>query len=174
MRKMRVSRSMVFSIALVAVAIVGVGNFGGSGLGGSGLGAFGFGAFGFGAMPAQAAGSLIFFQSPSGNAHCAIDTEDGSTHFASCELASFTGKPPARPSDCDLDWVPGASVSSSGRVSVFGCQGDTMRSPDNPKLAYGKSIKRGEFTCTSAQIGITCKVKSGRGFLVSRAVIKKL
>ena len=132
------------------------------------------GALGLGIGSSDAADPIVTFQSPSGNAHCMIITEPGSTRSAACEIREFTGKPPARPADCDLDWVPGASVDSRGRVSLFGCQGDTMQNPNNQKLAYGKSIKSGEFTCTSAVTGITCKVKSGRGFLVSRAIIKKI
>ncbi len=123
---------------------------------------------------APAAETYVSFQSPSGNAHCTISTEPGEVSFASCELREFTGKIPKRPADCDLDWVPGASVDAKGRVSVFGCQGDTDVNPSNPKLAYGKSMKSGPYTCTSATSGITCKVKSGRGFLVSKGAIKAL
>ena len=132
------------------------------------------GALGPGSGSSHAADSIVTFQSQAGNAHCMILTEPGSRHSAACELREFTGKPPARPADCDLDWVPGASVDGRGRVSLFGCQGDTMQNPSNQKLAYGKSIKSGEFTCTSAATGITCKLKSGRGFLVSRSIIKKI
>ena len=122
--------------------------------------------------PAEAAQNFVTFQSPTGNVHCLLYTEPGETHFATCELREFSGKIPKRPADCDLDWVPGASVDARGRVSVFSCQGDTNQSPDNKKLSYGKSVKSGVFTCTSAVTGVTCKVKSGRGFLVSRSVIK--
>ena len=108
------------------------------------------------------------FQSPSGNTHCFVSSE-----FASCEVRVFNGKVPPRPVDCDLDWVPGASVNTKGRVSAFSCQGDTNVSPGSLKLAYGKSVKRGPFTCASSASGITCTLKSGRGFLASRMVIRK-
>jgi hypothetical protein len=122
-----------------------------------------------GAHAALAQGDYTSFQSPSGNMHCAV-----STTYASCEVREYSGKIPPRPIDCDLDWVPGASVNVKGQVSLFGCRGDTNVDPANPKLAYGRSIKRGVFTCTSAASGVSCKVKSGRGFLVSRAVVKRL
>ena len=138
------------------------------------IAAAGIGVFGPGATPSHAESTIVQFQSPTGNAHCMIYTDPDGDNFVQCELIEFTGKAPARPGDCDLDWVPGASVDNRGRVFLFGCQGDTIRDPSSRKLAYGKSIKGGAFTCTSAQTGITCKVKSGRGFLVSRAVIKKI
>ena len=128
---------------------------------------------GTGIRPAVAE-TYITFQSPSGNAHCSFSLADDGSGYARCELREFTGKVPPRPKDCDLDWVPQAAVDQRGRVTVFGCQGDTSVNPGSPKLAYGKSMKSGPFTCTSAVTGITCKVKSGRGFLVSKAAIKKL
>ena len=36
-------------------------------------------------------------------------------------------------------------------------------------LPYGKSLKRGGFTCSSAQDGVTCKNSSGGGFTVNRS-----
>lgn len=132
-----------------------------------------FGGLSVRADPTLAA-DTVTFQSPTGNVHCFISTTAGEPHFATCELRDYTGKVPTRPSDCDLDWVPEATVFGNGKVFVFGCQGDTNVNPSNMKLAYGKSIKAGEFTCTSAVTGMTCKVKSGRGFVVSKASIKKL
>jgi hypothetical protein len=123
---------------------------------------------------AQATDAIVAFQSPSGNAHCMIDTRPGPDRVVVCELREFTGKAPPKPGDCELDWVPGATLDGQGRVALFACQGDTIQTPDSPKLAYGKSLTHGEITCASAVTGITCNVKSGRGFLVSRAVIKRL
>lgn len=129
------------------------------------------------AMPgaiAQTAGAIVAFQSPSGNVHCMIDASAGPNPIVACELREFTGKAPPKPRNCELDWVPGATLDGTGRVTLFACQGDTIQTPDSPKLAYGKSLTRGAITCVSATTGITCTVKSGRGFLVSRAAVKRL
>ena len=106
--------------------------------------------------------------------HCVIETTSATEQVAACELLAFTGTAPRKPADCDLDWVAGASVDVRGNVALFACQGDTIQDPEAPKLDYGKSIRRGAITCSSATTGITCRTQAGRGFLVSRAVIRKL
>ena len=120
------------------------------------------------------AAELQTFQSPTGNIHCLIATEPAEAAVASCEVQAFTGSIPPRPKDCDLDWVPGASVDGKGKVHLFSCQGDTLVDPHHKILAYDTAITHGGFRCSASRTGITCKAKSGHGFLVSRAVIKKL
>lgn len=124
--------------------------------------------------PLVAAEALRTFQSPTGNIHCLISTGPQDTPIAVCEVREFTGHAPPRPADCELDWVPGASVDAKGQVRLFSCQGDTNVDPKNKPLPYGQTITHGGFTCSAAPTGVTCTTKSGRGFLVSRAVIKKL
>lgn len=123
---------------------------------------------------ALAADGPVAFQSPSGNVHCVIDTPSATEQVAACELRAFTGPAPPKPADCELDWVPGASLDGKGRVALFACQGDTIQDPRAPKLDYGKSIRSGAITCSSATAGITCRHDSGGGFLVSRALIRRL
>lgn len=126
-------------------------------------------------LPTDAtAESLETFQSPTGNIHCLISTGPQETPIAFCEVKKFNGKPPPAPADCELDWVPGASVDATGKVRLFSCQGDTNIDPEHKTLAYGDEITHGGFTCRSATTGVTCTTKGGRGFLVSREVIKKL
>lgn len=118
--------------------------------------------------------AVVAFRSPSGNIHCVIDASQPAAATVGCELRDYTGPAPAKPRDCELDWVPGASLDAKGRVAVFACQGDTLQSPDARVLAYGSTIARGGITCSSAATGMTCTVASGRGFLVSRAAIRRL
>jgi hypothetical protein len=120
------------------------------------------------------AGALETFQSPTGNIHCLISDGPQPTPIASCEVRQYAGPVPPRPADCELDWVAGASIDAKGHVRLFSCQGDTNVDHGNKTLAYGSAITHGGVTCSASPAGVVCKAKSGRGFLVSRAAIKKL
>jgi hypothetical protein len=112
-----------------------------------------------------AAAQEVFFQTPSGNIHCAIF--DGTWPVARCDLRDFTASF-ARPADCDLDWGHAFEVHADGPAQPV-CAGDTVAVPDAPVLGYGTSTTYGGITCTSAQTGLTCTNAEGRGFRLSKA-----
>ncbi|MBL8701490.1 MAG: hypothetical protein JNK67_24135 [Alphaproteobacteria bacterium] len=126
------------------------------------------------AEPTRSGHAVVAFRSPSGNVHCVIDATPGQTATAACELRDYSGPAPVKPADCELDWVAGASLDAKGAVALFACQGDTIQDPRSRSLEYGAAITLGGITCSSATTGITCKLGSGRGFLVSRALIRRL
>lgn len=113
------------------------------------------------------------FRSPSGNINCAYFPADGDSFdvaIVSCEVLRFTGKAPKPPVDCDLDWVASATVRADrSRASLWSCQGDTIAGgPGTPTLAYGASVTRGPFRCSSSTAGIRCEnTASRRGFSLS-------
>jgi hypothetical protein len=117
------------------------------------------------AGPATASAALKFFQSPSGNIDCILDGTS-----ARCDIGTKTWKPPAKPKTCPFDWGQGLGVDATKRGYVI-CAGDTAMAPPSdpyPTLAFGKSIKAGKITCTSATAGITCKNAGAHGFFISR------
>ena len=67
-----------------------------------------------------------------------------------------------------LDWhgffLP---ATKAGQVS---CSGGTLvtKTPRYTSLPYGKTWKRGPFTCASATNGVTCRSRTGHGVAVSR------
>ncbi len=149
------------------------------------------GVWGAGAIPAigqPAAGAATttrpaeapyLFRSPSGNVNCAYFPADGDIFMSAtltCEVLRYTGTVPRRPADCDLDWVASASMTATSKAaSLWSCQGDTIAGgPDTPVLAYGKSVTRGPFKCTSSTSGIRCeRTRSRIGFSVgSKAVTR--
>lgn len=49
------------------------------------------------------------------------------------------------------------------------CVTDTAMNPDHPVLPYGSTWNRSGFACTSAQNGVRCTNREGRGWEMSRA-----
>lgn len=123
-----------------------------------------------GAAPAQAAASLVHFQSPSGNINCLGGT---TPVFVSC-LVRRAAWPhaPARPARCDLDWDAHEIGLSARRVSLGACRGDVGPRcfHDCSTLAYGHSVAIGPIRCRSAANGVTCRYVRGKlaGFRIAR------
>ena len=124
--------------------------------------------------PAQAQTEIYGFQTPTKNINCTYYPFDGEPPYMECMVGTFTGKAPAKPSDCDLDWTAQAGIGKSGAASLFGCRGDTSWWPDAPVLNYGSTWKKGPFSCSIAKTGVTCKNTSKKGFFVSKSSIKRV
>lgn len=114
------------------------------------------------APSAGAADSLVGFSSPSRNIGCYMDSTQ-----VRCDIRSRQWKPPPRPSWCHLDYGQGLTLLAHGR-GRYVCAGDTAL--DHQKvLAYGTSIRRGAFRCTSLQSGMRCvNLRTRHGFKLSR------
>lgn len=101
------------------------------------------------------------FVSPSGNIGCYLD-EAG----ARCDIIRKNWEPPPAPDDCSLDWGAGVSVYKAEEAS-FTCAGDTVLGAEN-KLEYGKSLRAGDFTCSSSSTAMRCEnTESGHGFTLA-------
>jgi hypothetical protein len=118
---------------------------------------------------AAAQGGPSGFKSPSGNIHC--QHFDGEVR---CDIAQLSGPIPPKPRDCELDWGRAFAVATDSRSGARICHGDTAMDPSLPVLAYGSVWRRGGFTCTSEQTGVTCSNALGHGFSLSRAVQRLL
>jgi hypothetical protein len=108
------------------------------------------------ASPALA--EVEWFYSPSGNISCQVSSGGEIDASAFCQSLQ-------KPRSVDL--------SEQGTLKV--CQG-TQCLGDGPEnsfeLGYGKSVKVGNFTCTSKETGMRCSVSpSGHGFELSRAAL---
>jgi hypothetical protein len=123
-----------------------------------------------GVAAASAAGSTSFFQTPSKNIGCVYVTPFAATDkpYLRCDIGGGLHPLPPRPKNCDLDWGYGYSMSgATGRARPF-CAGDTARDPRAPVLQYGKTWRKGPFTCLSQATGLRCKNRAGHGFFLSR------
>jgi hypothetical protein len=101
------------------------------------------------------------FGSPSGNISCYLDRSG-----VRCDIVRREWKPPPAPDDCDLDWGAGLSVNRADEAT-FTCAGDTVLGARD-KLAYGRSLRAGDFTCSSGSKAMRCEnTESGHGFTLA-------
>lgn len=125
------------------------------------------------ATPARADDVVITFRMPSGNIGCAYARFEGEPATLRCDIRTGLVPRPPRPKGCDLDWGYGYWMGITGRAHTF-CAGDTALNPRARVLAYGRTWRRGGFTCSSRTTGLTCRNRSGHGFLLSRAYSRTL
>ena len=119
----------------------------------------------------------VIIASPSKNIGCDLWPDDDSL---SCMIKESTIKFPAKPKDCEYEWV--GYVGLESKVSVGSCRGD----PSAAEMAlsgvegftyvivpYGSIAATGLLACLSASEGMTCwNTKTGHGFQLARASLK--
>ena len=112
------------------------------------------------AVPALAkAPPQRFFQTKGGGVDCELDDGGGLGVNAYCQTVS-----PQR----------SVTLNAAGKVKV--CTGNTCigNAPENVKtLAAGSTVTLGPFHCTVGTATVSCRIKSGTGFSISRAGVKK-
>jgi len=103
------------------------------------------------------------FETPSGNIGCFMDKVT-----VRCDIAERTWKPTPPPSDCQLDYGQGITLSAGGGAA-FVCAGDTVLGSGGETLEYGQAISAGLLRCESAEDGLTCTdTENGAGFFLSQ------
>jgi len=111
--------------------------------------------------------TLARFAAPSKNITCTITTET-----ATCGIAELNQQP-APVDECDGTKGYVVSVDAQGEIAL-----PCVPPSEQPKRAgkkidvldYGKSVTEGDFTCTSAESGMSCRYDpSGQGFSIARA-----
>lgn len=119
------------------------------------------------ATPARASDVFVTIKTPTGNIGCAYSRFTGQPAILRCDIRSGLVPRPPRPKSCDLDWAYGYEMATADRAHTF-CAGDTVLDPRARVVAYGRTWKRGGFTCVSHRTGLTCHNRSGHGFVLSR------
>jgi hypothetical protein len=115
---------------------------------------------------AASASAFKGFVSPTRNIGCVMDKE-----AVRCDIRDHSWQSPPKPKSCDVDYGGGVAVGRSGKAT-FVCAGDTTLEA-GPVLAYGESISKGRFRCTSTETGMRCVNKrNGHGFLLSKQTVK--
>ncbi|MHB8059367.1 MAG: DUF6636 domain-containing protein [Gaiellaceae bacterium] len=112
--------------------------------------------------------SYIDFRMPSNNVFCAYVVQSSpSAKYLRCDIMS--GIKPKPGGKCRYEGSRGISVDIgvTGRAS-FPCSSDTVYNTRARKLAYGKTWRKGGFTCKSRLSGLRCSNLSRHGFFLSR------
>ncbi|WP_157574500.1 PASTA domain-containing protein [Nocardia jejuensis] len=118
-----------------------------------------------------------FFQTPSGNFHCAIfDKPIAFTTGYSADLgcqglvaAVPDGEKPCAKPEQSQALMPAFGLADNG--SRFTCTADALfyGTSDSPALPYGQYLKVGSYKCLSQEMGITCSTTDqGASFFVSK------
>jgi hypothetical protein len=93
------------------------------------------------------------------------------TAFTRCDITERNWSPPPKPRSCPGDWGNGMVVNLRGK-GRFTCVNDAV--PAGRVLAYGDSIRRGRFRCTSRRSGVRCvNARNGHGFKLSRELARR-
>lgn len=108
----------------------------------------------------------LSFAMPSGNVACEM-TPEGVT----CMIIDYTYTVEPVP-DCDGNAGQAVVLSQSGVTTP--CPDHMSVVVDDEVLAYGNSASVGDYTCTSADTGITCTRTDGAGFRLSRSTLRVL
>jgi len=113
--------------------------------------------------PYMGAHPNVYFLSPSQNIGCYIFI--AGVNSAQCTIAHYNWDEPGP--DCPNGAV--VQVDSAGTPSFLNCAAYPP-SPDSSRiLSYQHSVTNGQFTCTSAETGISCtNQNTGTGFTLSR------
>lgn len=98
------------------------------------------------------------FQSPSANIGCNYTAEQ-----LRCDMKKLGNAAPRRPSSCDFDYGRAFGIGRDGVKGVRLCVSDYAGGA-GPKLAYGRTWKRGGFTCRIRESGVRCSNRLGHGF----------
>ena len=118
-------------------------------------------------LPAAAQAGISGFQTPSGNIFCAYLSFEQERSLR-CDISRTTNAPPPKPASCELDWGFSFGLTPRGKGRRL-CVSDTPMDPSFKKLAYGRTWKRGPFTCRSRTAHLRCTNPRGHGFKISRS-----
>jgi hypothetical protein len=111
---------------------------------------------------AQAADPRMW-QTPSKNIACANFGPD-----LRCDMRELGNAPAKRPKSCEFDYGQSFGVRKNGNKGFRRCVSDAVGGPGTPTIAYGRTWKRGGFTCTVKETGVRCTNAKGHGFELRR------
>jgi hypothetical protein len=126
------------------------------------------------AASSASAGQLPGFQSPSGNIRCFVLVGHSGDLLCTIAAADYAKTLQARciNGGVGVDWH-GFTLGAT-RKGALNCSGGIQYNPSTDtlptaRLAYGSKWRHGDFSCTSARTGVTCRNHTGHGLFVSRA-----
>ena len=98
------------------------------------------------------------WQTPSGNIACQVIGAN-----LRCDMRR-TGTSVRRPSSCEFDYGKAFGITRRGSRGRRLCVSDFVGGPGTPTIAYGRTWRRGGFTCTVRESGLRCRNGRNHGF----------
>ncbi len=113
--------------------------------------------------------TFIQFRMPSNNVFCAyVVSSSPYAKYLRCDIMSRIKPKPTGGRCIEGSRGFSADIDVTGRAT-FPCSSDTVYNKSAPLLQYGKTWRRGGFTCKSSMAGLRCSNLSRHGFFLSRA-----
>jgi hypothetical protein len=112
--------------------------------------------------------TYIDFRMPSNNIFCAyIVSSSPYAKYLRCDIMSGLEPKPSSRGCVEGSRGVSADINVTGKA-MYPCSSDTVYNKHAYKLNYGKTWRRGGFTCKSKKTGLRCTNKSRHGFFLSR------
>src|SRR5688500_12427626 len=92
---------------------------------------------------AAAAADPTMFETPSRNIACIVQ---GSS--LRCDMRELGNRAAPRPASCEFDYGRAFGITKAGRRGRRLCISDAVGGPGTPVVGYGRTWRRGTFTCT--------------------------
>ena len=146
------SRRLLLSVAVGAIALLALGSL----------------AAASSSKTTTSKDTFAQFRMPSNNVFCAyVVSSSPYAKYLRCDIMS--GIKPKPTGKCRYEGSRGfsANIGVTGKAT-FPCSSDSVYKKSAPKLAYGKTWRRGGFTCKSKLTGLRCSNLSRHGFFLSR------
>ena len=110
------------------------------------------------------------FATPSGNIWCELSdpyADEPASQSVSCMMYKYSN---GGTLDCGPEAIA-ISLAGNGGV-ITSCATDLRDCLRAAVLGYGKSVSVGTITCQSEISGLTCQTDQGRGFKLSRTLVR--
>jgi hypothetical protein len=112
--------------------------------------------------------TYIQFRMPMNNIFCAyIVSSSPYEKYLRCDIMSGIKPKPRGACRYEGDRGVSADIGVTGKAT-FPCSSDTVYNTSARALKYGKTWRRGGFTCKSTKAGLRCSNRSHHGFFLSR------
>ena len=116
------------------------------------------------AAPAAAqAADPEMFETPSRNIACVVQGSQ-----LRCDMRQLGNAAPRRPASCEFEYGNAFGITRNGSRGRRLCISDAVGGPGTPVVAYGRTWRRGGFTCRVRESGLRCTNSRGHGFELRR------
>jgi Family of unknown function (DUF6636) len=117
--------------------------------------------------------SYFTFRAQGGVVQCGVFVSGTySESLLRCDIRTGLKPKVKRPKGCHFDYGSTLELRRTGRAFP-GCVSDAVGRIQTT-LGYGRTYKKGGFTCTSTRAGLTCRNAATHGFFLSKSAWRRV